>query len=159
MSDISAFVILKWLYRGIIWPLVLVLIPMLASVACTTDSVIGVMWCQCQWHHIAKKSHVASQFNCLDLGMEWCYWWHHLNHMMLIQVHMVSHDQKSNIAPYFNHLGLRNAVVPFMTQLASCDASASASGITWLNKIWYTPFQSPWLKKCNGATDDTTDIM
>ena len=34
---------------------------------------------------------------------------------------IVSHDQKSHLAPHINHLDLRNSMVPLMMPLASCD--------------------------------------
>ena len=38
---------------------------------------------------------------------------------------------KSHVAPHFNHLDLRNAMVPLKTFSASCDASSSIIGVTW----------------------------
>ena len=129
---------MRWLFSDVMWPLVLMLVQVLALVPCATDSAIGVMWCQCQLHCITKKSHVASQFNCLlDLrnamvplmtpltscdasasGMQWCYWWYHWHHVTLMLAPMVLHDQKSHVAHHFDHLDLRNAVVPLMTPSA-----------------------------------------
>ena len=41
----------------------------------------------------------------------------------------VSLDQKSHVAPYFDCFDLSNAMAQLMIPLASCDTSASASGI------------------------------
>ena len=37
--------------------------------------------------------------------------------------------KKCHVAPYFNHLDLRTAMIPFMTSV-SFDANVSANGIT-----------------------------
>ena len=42
---------------------------------------------------------------------------------------MVLHDQKSNIAPHFNHLELKIALMTLTTMLTLCDANRSASGV------------------------------
>ena len=57
------------------------------------------------------------------------HWWCHWYHVMLQP--MVSHDQKSHTASHFNHLDLRNAMVPLMTPSASLDATDIANSITW----------------------------
>ena len=57
-----------WCYDNclkVLWHLVPILVPVLASVSCA-DNTIGVMWCQCQWYHITKR-HVASRFDHPDL--------------------------------------------------------------------------------------------
>ena len=61
------------------------------------DNAIGAVWCwhQCQWHHMTKKNDVAPHFNQIDLRnvvVPWQY---------MIPVPMVSHDQKSDVAPIF----------------------------------------------------------
>ena len=38
-----------------------------------------------------------------------------------------SHDQENDVAPHFSCLNLKNAVVPFLMSLASCDAYTSAN--------------------------------
>ena len=47
-------------------------------------------------------------------------------------------------------------MVPLVTPLISCDASASR--ITWPVKSCNTSFRLSWPKKCNGVIDDTTDL-
>ena len=49
--------------------------------------------------------------------------------MMPVLAPMVSHDPKSYVEPHFNHLDLRNAVVPLTMPSVSCDADAGANGI------------------------------
>ena len=39
--------------------------------------------------------------------------------------------QKSHVASQFNYLDLWNAIVPLITSLASCDASAGINDVTW----------------------------
>ena len=53
------------------------------------------------------------------------------HNVMLTPVPMASHEQKSYVMPHFNHLDLRNAMVPLTIISALCDASASSNGITW----------------------------
>ena len=43
---------------------------------------------------------------------------------------MISHDEKSHIAPHFNHLGLRNVMLPLMIPSASCGADSDTNGVT-----------------------------
>ena len=43
---------------------------------------------------------------------------------------MVSHDEKNHVAPHFNCLDLRNAMVPLTTLLASCDTTTGGNGVT-----------------------------
>ena len=31
------------------------------------DDAFGITWCQCQRHHMTKKSHIAHNFGCVDL--------------------------------------------------------------------------------------------
>ena len=59
--------------------------------------------------------------------MQWCHGQGHWCHVVL----MALHDQKSHVAPHFNYLNLRNRMVPLIMPSASCDAHASANGITW----------------------------
>ena len=47
-----------------------------------------------------------------------------------IPVVIVSHDQKSHVAPHFSCLNLRNAVVPFTMPSTSCDIHTSSSIVT-----------------------------
>ena len=53
-----------------------------------------------------------------------------LHHVMLMPTLMASYDQRSNVAPHFSCLNLRNAMVLLM-MLALCDTGASANGIKW----------------------------
>ena len=61
---------------------------------------------------------------------------------------------RSHVAPHFNSLDLRNAMMPLTT--ASCGTTAGGNGVTDQVHVvpdvdWY------WCKKCIGAIDDTTD--
>ena len=40
-----------------------------------------------------------------------------------------SQDQKGHDKPHFNHVDLRNAIVPLTTLLASYDANTDANGV------------------------------
>ena len=97
--------------------------------------------------------------------------------MILIPVPMLSHDQERHFAPcfhclhlsnemalddqnlFFCHPDLRNAMVPSVMLSMSCDAPASASGITWPKESCYTSFQSSWPQECDGGTDDAVGII
>ena len=43
---------------------------------------------------------------------------------------VASHDQKSHVAPHFDHLDLGNAMLPLTMSLASCDVSTGTNGVT-----------------------------
>ena len=45
----------------------------------------------------------------------------HQHHVMLTMVQVVSHDQRYPVAPHFNHVDLRNALIPLMMLSALCD--------------------------------------
>ena len=95
----------------------------------------GMQWCHCwhQWHHVTpmpvhhmNKNVMLHLFlNILTLGMWWCLWWWYWHHVMLMLVPMVSHDQKSPVAPHFNHHDLRNTMLPLMMLSPWCDIDAS----------------------------------
>ena len=70
---------------------------------------------------------------------------------------MTSHDQKCHIAPHFNFLDLRNAVVPLMMLLALCDAGANS--VTSPKEACCISFQLSLPKENCGATYDAGCIM
>ena len=55
---------------------------------------------------------------------------------------VVSHDHYNHVAPHFNHLNPRSAVVPFAMWSASHDTDTYANGITSPEKLSCTSFQS-----------------
>ena len=59
--------------------------------------------------------------------------------MMLVLAPMVAHDQRSHSAPFFNHLDLKNKMVPSV----SCDAGTGASSNILADKSCHTLFQLP----------------
>ena len=100
------------------------------------------------------------------------YWWHLWHYM----------TNESHIAPHFNCLDLRNALIPLMTLLSSCDTNTGANGVTWqkLCHWWYcfhcmtpmlvlmaswpkrsccTSFWLSWPGKCSGSIDSAISIM
>ena len=103
----------------------LVLVPVLVSVPYAIES---FMWCQCQWHHKTKK--VMLPFNSIvniwNAMVPLIIYWHHV---MPVLAPIVLHNQKFHAGPHFNHLALRNAMVPLMMPWTSC--TADAKGITW----------------------------
>ena len=148
---------LRWLFRGIIWPSVLVWVQALASVPCAIDNTLGIMLCQCQWHHITKKSCCISVWLPLPkkwkgatddtIDIMWCQYWHQCFHM----------TRKSHVAPNFNCHDLRNAVVPLMILSEWCDFSNN--GVTWPIKSCLGSSQLSWPKKCSCAICDILGIM
>ena len=62
------------------------------------------------------------------------YWYH------VLLMPMELHDQKSHIVPHFNHLDVRDAMMPLMVPSGSPDANASANGITWPKRSCCTSF-------------------
>ena len=58
----------------------------------TTDSAVGMIWCQHQWHYMTNKVILHLIPIILAYRMWWCHWqccWHHMMPMAV-----VSHDQK-----------------------------------------------------------------
>ena len=49
--------------------------------------------------------------------------------MVLILVHMASHDQKTHVASHFDHFDITDGMVPLMTLLGPRDTGISLSGI------------------------------
>ena len=107
---------------------------------------IFILWTQhsCQWHHMTK-SHIAPHFGHLDLKegsdaiddtrvmlhlitiiitleMQWCHWWH-----------------------LYNHLDLRNALMPLLMLLASCGPRTN--GVTWPKETCCLLFICLYLRK------------
>ena len=77
----------------------------------------------------------------------WC-------HVMPIAIAL--HNQQSNVGAQFNCLDLRNAMLPLMTPLASCNAIALTNGVIWhmTKESCCTLLQSSLPEECNGVTDD-----
>ena len=74
--------------------------------------------------------------------------------MMLMLVPMASHVQKSHVVSLFDHLDLKNGMVPLITLLASCDTDTSITGITSPNKLCCISFKLSQLNKYSSAIDD-----
>ena len=74
--------------------------------------------------------------------MQRCHWQYHqcydanINGITWLKIH---------VAPHFNHLDLRNTVVPFMTLLASCATDTNASGIMSCWHQWHKVMLIPML--------------
>ena len=79
---------------------------------------------------MAKKSHVAPHFDCLDLMNAMVLLKHSWCHVMLMLLPVVSHDKNSHVEPSFNHLHVMNAVMPIMIPSASCYADTHANDVT-----------------------------
>ena len=124
------------------------------------DNDISITWhqYQCQRLHMNKKVMLHLISIVPTSGMQWCHWWCQQHHVTLTPVPIASQYQ---VAPHFNPLDIRNAVVPFLTTLvtvashkqkiilhliliiltnavvsliilvASCDTDISINGIMW----------------------------
>ena len=66
---------------------------------------------------------------------------------------------KSYVTLYFDFFEPRNAVVPLIILLISCDTDVSASCNTLSNNSSCTAFQTFQPKECNGTIDNTIGIM
>ena len=127
-------------------------------------------WCH-QWHHcifhvemVVRRYYImvwkyymaygTSPSSSADIIVK-CYWWWYWCHVMLMP--MASNGQESYVATNFNHLDLRNPVVPLMIPLASC--AANANGIMIPKMSHCMSFQSSWCKECSGTFDDANGIM
>ena len=110
-----------------------------------------------------QKCHVVTHFNHCELRNVWCHWWCCLHLVTPMAVQVALHDQKSHIATHFNYLDLRNGMVSLVVSLASCDAHASANGVTWLRIMLHCMWTSRpkeynvWLvmllASCDGDTN------
>ena len=134
-------------------------------------------------HH--QNHDVAPHFNYLHIG----------NAVVLLTILLASGDTntrfqwcqwpKSNVAPDFKCVDLRDAMVSFLIPLAPCDANTSANvsphfdyldltnasmkplashdanaiPMAWPKKSHYFSFWSYLPKKCNDAIDDTVSIV
>ena len=110
------------------WPKVmlhLILIILTQKCSGTTHDTIGVIqyWHWCQWHHMTKNScHISL----------WLSWPMECNSTIYNAISIMwcqcqrCHMTRSHVAPHFNCLDLRNAMVALMTPLASCDADTDA---------------------------------
>ena len=65
---------------------------------------------------------------------------------------------KSHVALHFHNLDLRKAMMPLTMLLASYDADASASVITWPKQPCCISVWSSLHVECNGIIDDTVSI-
>ena len=95
----------------------------------TIDDAVGIMWCQCQWQHMTKESHVTSHFYHLDLRnriVSLMILWHYVT---LVPASMTSNDQKFYVVHCVNHLALMNAVVLLTMTLAPHGADASSNSV------------------------------
>ena len=128
-----AFVMLRYLFGGIIW----------LRTSASTSSGISVIchWCHMivmsmtshdQWHHVAPYS------DHLDLrnAMQYWHWWNHQHLMMPIPVLMALHDQKGNVAPHFNCHDVRDTVVALMMPLVLPHADTKTNHMMWYQH-WY----------------------
>ena len=142
---------LYWHLRGI-----LVFVMSMAKTWC--------WWCH-PWHYCICWDDCLEVLYYLSAGastsigisamFHWqCHWCH------VIPIPMTSHDQKRHVASQFYCLDLRNALVPLMTLLTSCDNIAGTSVVTFLltKKVMLHLFQSSWHKEGDDATDDTMGI-
>ena len=84
--------------------------------------------------HMTKQVMLHLILITLTYGIQWCHLWCHWHHVTPMPVLVVSHHPKSEIAPHFEYLGLRNVMVPLMVQSASCDTDSGANGVTWAKK-------------------------
>ena len=117
-----------------------------------------IMWCQhqCQWHHMTKKvmlhlisiiltwTYKRTIYNAVGIiwHWHWCQWPHvtstPMHHMIQCQCNVmpvVSHDEKSCVAPHFDWLDLRSVIVPIIMLMALHDAKTGPSSMTLLRKI------------------------
>ena len=68
---------------------------------------------------------------------------------MPMPLQMVSSDQKSNIAPHFDYLDLRNAMMPLMMLAASHDADTNVNGIIKHHSQWHQMTKSHIAPHCS----------
>ena len=72
---------------------------------------------------------------------------------------MVSHDWKVHIAPHFNHIELKAAVVALTMPFVYHDDSAGTKGITSPKRLCCTLFWLCWSKECSVAIGNAISII
>ena len=103
-----------------------------------TDNTVGIAWRQqqcglAQWWKRSFQLTWPKQFSgatddtifitWCQYQCQWCQW------------------PKGHVAPHFDHLDLRIAVVPLMTLAALCYTDANSNGMIWPKKLCCTSFQ------------------
>ena len=98
-NDTIAFLLLGWFLRDIKWFFVPVLVLVLASASCATDSIIDVIWCWCQFNNMTKKaiSWSSQPMECNGttdnvVDIPWCwhqYQWYHITKMWLLHLFLI----------------------------------------------------------------------
>ena len=76
---------------------------------------------------------------------------------MLTLAPIASHSQESPVAPHFNCLNLRSAMVPLKMLMSLCDPGAN--GVTLPKEIYCISFQFSLIKENNDAICDVVGIM
>ena len=80
-----------------------------------------------RWLFRGNMTSCASASTCAGISVMYhlqCHWYY----VILIPIGL--HDQKYHVAPLFNCLNLRNAMMSLMTPSTPLDANASVNGIT-----------------------------
>ena len=138
-----------------------IMIPfMMLLVSCDTDNEpSGIMWQQHQWHHMMPipvaivswdQKKVISNVDCLDLSNSDIENPGH--HVMPTPLLRAWHDQKSHVAPQFDHLDTRDVIVLLTMPSASCD-------VPWPKKFQCTSYWSSWCKECSCAINSAVYII
>ena len=93
-------------------------------------------WQHC-WHHVilTPVSVVSSTKNAMlhliSITLNWVMQWWHWHQVTLTLASMALHGQKCHVSLHFDHLDIRNVMVPLTISSASCDASAKVNGFMW----------------------------
>ena len=96
-----------------------------------------------------QRSHATHHF-MFYIIMLWMQWWH-WHHIMPTQVLRVPFELESHVAPHFNCLELRNAVVPLTISLVPHDANTNANSVIWPKMSCWPLVLLSWPKNCNDA--------
>ena len=94
----------------------------------STDNTISTMccWCQCQWHHMTKKS-AAAHFSCLHLRNTL---------VILLMPSACDTDTSSTGITWPIYISFQSSLPKkcngnILLLMASCDPNTGANGITW----------------------------
>ena len=103
---------------------------------CTIDKTLRITWCQCQWHHRARKKQCCTSFQYLDQR----------NAVLPLVMQLASYDVSAgatdHVTSQFNHL----------------DVIKCTNDILWPRKLYSIFFHWFWCEEGNDAIGSTIGI-
>ena len=123
------------------------------------DDTVGLMWHwqKHQWHYMGKRVMLHLIWIILKEQMQWCHWWYHWHHIILMQVPMASHDKMAHWISFL--LSWSNKWNGTIEDTVDITYNwHQHHGNMWPNKLWWTLFKLSWPKEYDGAIDNGIGI-